>query len=192
MSGDEFRDWIDGLAQGKAQAAQAIWEQYYTRLVRFADHRLGHGRRRDIDAEDVVQSAVGSFCRGLRAGRFPRLDDELDLWKILVTITGRKVFAVWRKQKRRPVEGESAFEATGGLAAVLGTEPTPDLAAVAVEQFQRLIDRLDDEELKKVALMKFELYTREEIAQRLGCSETTVKRACRRIRRKWLGNADDE
>jgi RNA polymerase sigma factor (sigma-70 family) len=190
MSGDEFRDWIDGLTQGKAQAAQAIWEQYYTRLVRLANHRLGQGRR-VVDAEDVVLSAVGSFCRGLRAGRFPRLDDELDLWKILVTITGRKVFAVWRKQQRRRVEGESALTPTGGIAAVLGTEPTPELAAIAVEQFQRLIDRLDDEVLKQVAMMKFELYTREEIAQRLGCSETTVKRACRRIRKKWLGNADD-
>jgi DNA-directed RNA polymerase specialized sigma24 family protein len=65
-------DWIDGLTQGKAQAAQAIWEQYYTRLVRLANHRLGHGRQRVIDPEDVVQTAVGSFCRGLRPGRFRR------------------------------------------------------------------------------------------------------------------------
>jgi len=192
VSNDEFRQWIDGLAKGKTHAAQAIWEQYYTRLIRLAERRLAGGRPDIAGPEDVVQSALGSFCRGLKAGRFPRLDDELDLWKILVTITSRKVIAQWRRQSRRPVGSESALEPLGGIAGALGSEPTPEFAAIAAEQYDRLIHLLDDEVLKRIAVMKCELYTREEIARELGCSETTVKRECRRIRRKWREAADHE
>jgi RNA polymerase sigma factor (sigma-70 family) len=192
VSNDEFREWIDGLASGNAQAAQAIWEQYYTRLMRLADRRLGSSRRTVVGPEDVVQSAMGSFCRGLRAGRFPRLDDELDLWKILVTITARKAFAELRRQKRRASAGESVLGGMGGIGQVLGNEPTPEIAAIAMTEFERLMDLLHDENLRKIALMKWELYTRGEIARELGCSETTVKRACQQIREKWLRAFDHE
>jgi DNA-directed RNA polymerase specialized sigma24 family protein len=47
------------------------------------------------------------------------------------------------------------------------------------------LDRLGDEELRRVALWKMEGYTIEEIAGQLGCVSRTVDRRLRLIRDIW-------
>jgi DNA-directed RNA polymerase specialized sigma24 family protein len=87
------------------------------------------------------------------------------------------------------VRGESALlgdaSASGqGLAQVVGEAPTPDFAAMVAEQCRNLLAPLDDE-LRDVALAKMQGYTSEEIAERLGCSLSTVERGLRLIRKIW-------
>lgn len=188
MCGEEFNRWIQGLSQGNNLAAQAIWERYYERLVRLAQRRIGYWRCHGWSASDVVQSAMKSFWKGFIAGRFPKLNDELDLWKLLVTITARKVLAKKRKD-RRPTEGtivdESGLHTTGGIDAILGVEPTPEFAVMAAEQCELLLECLPGDSWRQVALLKLEGHTRQEIGLQLGCSLTTVKRRLRDIRRRW-------
>ena len=38
------------------------------------------------EPEDVALSAFNSLCRGLENGRFPKLQDRDDLWRLLVVI----------------------------------------------------------------------------------------------------------
>src|SRR5262249_11980304 len=57
-----------------------------------------------------------------------------------------------------------------------GEEPTPELAAQFVEEFQRLMEQLEDPSLRRVAALKLEGYTNDEIAARLGCVTSTVER----------------
>jgi DNA-directed RNA polymerase specialized sigma24 family protein len=71
------------------------------------------------------------------------------------------------------------------LAEVVGSEPTPDFAAEAAEEYQRLLNLLDDPELVAVAQAKLEGYTNEEIASRRGCVAQTVTRKLRLIRSIW-------
>ena len=111
---DDVSTWIRQLAQGDESAAQKIWDRYCKQLLTLARKRLGEGQRRVADEEDAVLSAFHSFCRGAAAGRFPKLDDRDDLWKLLVTITSRKVFAHQRHARRQRrgggvVRGESVF-----------------------------------------------------------------------------------
>jgi DNA-directed RNA polymerase specialized sigma24 family protein len=90
------------------------------------------------------------------------------------------------------VRGESAFQHTdseedpaNGIGDVLGREPSPELAAMLVENTQQLLDDLDDEMLSQIARLKLEGYSTDEIAQRLGCVRRTVERKLERIREKW-------
>ena len=68
---------------------------------------------------------------------------------------------------------------------LLSREPTPEIAAQVADEFERLLDCLEDDSLRSVALRKMEGYTDEEIAIQLGCARRTVVRKLRRIRGLW-------
>jgi DNA-directed RNA polymerase specialized sigma24 family protein len=191
--------WLDRLKGGDGAAAQQLWERYFARLVGLARQQLRGVPRRVADAEDVALSALGSLCRGLSAGRCPRLADRDDLWALLVVITAAKAADLRQRQGRQkrgggkvggePVLDEVLGDAAGaaGINQVVGAEPTPALAAQVAEQFARLLARLSGDEhrqyeLPKIAVWKLEGYTNEEIAARLPCARATVERRLQLIR----------
>jgi DNA-directed RNA polymerase specialized sigma24 family protein len=68
---------------------------------------------------------------------------------------------------------------------LIGHEPDPAFAVELAEECRRLLDLLEDSELRSVALGKMEGYTNAEIASQLGRSLPTVERKLRRIRMIW-------
>ena len=48
-----------------------------------------------------------------------------------------------------------------------------------------LLNKLEDETLKAIAVHKMEGYSNKEIAQKLGCVERTIERKLARIRQIW-------
>jgi DNA-directed RNA polymerase specialized sigma24 family protein len=196
MKEDDVTVWLRGLAEGDQSAVRRIWEQYHDQLVRLARRKLGRARRRAADEEDIALSAFNSFCQRATAGRFPRLEDHYDLWKLLVTITARKAMGYMRREGRQKrggaaVRGESAFargdvsNRLGGIGQVLGREPTPAIAAQVAEETERLLSLLGDGSLRDIALLKLEGCTNEEIARHMDCALRTVKRRLAYIRQKW-------
>jgi DNA-directed RNA polymerase specialized sigma24 family protein len=185
------------LKAGESAAAQKLWESYFQRLVLLARRKLQSVPRRAADEEDVALSAFDSFCRAAEGGRFPQLADRNDLWQLLVVITIRKAVDLVAREHRQKrgggrVHGESILigleDSTSGspaLEQILGAEPTPELAAQMSEECQRLLDLVQDEDLRRVALWKMEGYTNEEIAARLGCVTRSVERKLGVVRRLW-------
>lgn len=198
----DVTQWLLELARGSEAAAQQIWERYYEKLVRLARRRLTHSRRRERDEEDVALSAFNSFCRGAAGGRFPRLTDRDDLWKILVTLVSRKAVAQLRREHAEKrgggrVRGDSIFGSPdsssmpAGIGAVMGTEPSPELALLVAEECEELLDRLGDDTLRRIALLKLEGHGNEEIAETIGRGVRTVEQKLARIRDKWAPDADE-
>lgn len=62
--------------------------------------------------------------------------------------------------------------------------PTPEFAAMISEEIQRLMEMIEDPQLKELAVAKMEGYTNAEIAERLNCSQRTVERRLKLIRAK--------
>jgi DNA-directed RNA polymerase specialized sigma24 family protein len=195
-SGLSVTEWLGRLKAGDREAAQHLWEHYFTRLVRLARQRLPAGRRRASDEEDIALSALDSFFRGIGRGRFPALNDRRGLWPLLVTITARKAAKQARRESRRKrggglVRGESALipagDPGGGAAwdEILAREPTPAFACQVADECRQLLARLSDPSLREVAQWKMEGYSNAEIANMLGCVETTVERKLRLIRSVW-------
>jgi DNA-directed RNA polymerase specialized sigma24 family protein len=192
-------NWIAQLQTGDTAAAEPLWERYYQRMVRLARRRLQGARRREADEEDVALSAFNSFCQGARKGKFPRLGDRDSLWPLLVVITARKALDLIARQHQVTegggrVGGGSAFfnpadPDNDGIEQVVGEEPTPPFAAQVAEECQRLLDKLGDEQLRKVAVWKMEGYTNKEIAERIGYSLATVERWLAIIRGHWEGES---
>jgi DNA-directed RNA polymerase specialized sigma24 family protein len=195
--------WIRELSDGDELAAQAIWDGYFDKLVRLARWKLGGVDIRVADEEDVALSAMNSFVRGARTGKYSLLSDKDDLWKLLVTITARKVIAHQRRhfaQKRGSglVRGESAFvhyrngDPMVGMAEILGSEPTPEFAAQFAEQVEKMLERLADPLLREIALLRLEGYEVKEIAAKINRTSRTVERKLRLIRGAWEDWLDQE
>jgi DNA-directed RNA polymerase specialized sigma24 family protein len=190
--GGSVTHWLHRLGDGDADAAQPLWERYFDRLVRLAARKLGGASRRAADEEDVALSAFDSFCRGAARGRFPRLRDRASLWGLLVLITARKAVNLSRHEGRKKRDDGRVVLAEAGNSSsadpidrVVGREPTPEFAARVAEEYCRLLDRLPDDEHRRIAVWKMEGYTNPEIAAKIGRSEPTVERRLNRIRRVW-------
>jgi RNA polymerase sigma factor (sigma-70 family) len=203
MSGDggSVTRWIGDLKAGDNPdaAASRLWHRYFAELVRLARARLGSSPRAASDEEDVALSAFHSLCEGAAQGRFARLDDRDDLWRLLATITARKAINQARHQRRQKRGGgrgrdEAALLAPGaspgGLDQLAGPVPTPEFTAMMGEECKRLLDALTDQTARQVALLRMEGYSGEEIASRLGCNRRTVTRKLELIRRRWQEEGD--
>jgi len=176
--------WINLLKGGDSLAAQKVWENYFHRLVGLARKKLRGSPRKSEGAEDVALSAFASFCRCAELGKFPLLTDRDDLWRLLVVITARKAADLINRE-RRLKRGGAALQKDVEIEELIGREPTPDFAAQVAEEYQRLLDCLNDDELRRVATWKLEGYTNKEIAAKLGRSLTTADRKLSLIRRIW-------
>ena len=186
--------WLGALKAGDPDAAQRLWERYFTDLVRLARARLRRAPRAAEDEEDVALSAFDSFCTAATQGRFPRLDDRDDLWRVLVTLTERKAADLRRRQRRQKRGGgrvareADLAEPEGDLLDHLaGAAPTPEFAALVAEEYRRRLDALPEEALRRVAVLKLEGYSNQEIAGRIGLDLRSVVRKLDLIRRTWLG-----
>ena len=197
---EELSRWLEDLSHGDEGAARQLWERYFEKLVRLARRKMDGLDLRSADEEDVALSAMNSFCRGMAAHRFDGIAGAEELWKLLVTITARKVCAQRRQhfaQKRGGgrVRGESIFDSAAdengigiGIGEVLGREPTPELAVGFAENCREMIDSLEDETLQKIVLLTLEGYRTPEIAEKLGCVRRTVERKLQVIRELWAQN----
>jgi RNA polymerase sigma factor (sigma-70 family) len=176
---DSVTLWLEQVKEGERAVVCQLLDRYFHRLVGLARSRLrGRPALADYD-EDVALSAFNSLCLGAERGRFPDLADRHDLWRLLAVMAIRKAIDVQRRGGARELSGEPNLER------LLSDEPPPELAAEMADQYQLLLGRLDDAELRSIALWKVEGHTNEEIAERLGCVERTVERKLRRIRILW-------
>ncbi|MFO0956919.1 MAG: ECF-type sigma factor [Isosphaeraceae bacterium] len=183
--------WLNGLQDGNPEAARPLWERYFSRLAALARERLQRLRIRTAaaDGEDAALSAFNSFCEGVARGRFPDLEGRDQLWRLLVTITARKAIVLARQEHAaRRGGGRSISEADldgKALAGFVGDEPTPAFAAQVADEYDRLLRILDDDTLRRIAIWRMEGYTRDEIADKLGCARRTVARQLNLIRTIW-------
>lgn len=188
--------WVQRLQEGDEAAATEIWEAYYRRLLGLARVRMNQLPKRAVDEEDIVLNAFDSFFRGVKEQRFVDLADRTSLWRILAMLTSRKVAReieqrMSQKRGEGKVRGESVFQPTDdGDGPGLGDHQwdsmqQPDFLAQMREEMDGLLARLEDEELRTIAMMKLEGSTNKEIADHLGVTERTVERKLKKIRDAW-------
>jgi hypothetical protein len=161
---------IEQLRADDSAAASALWERFAQRMLDLARQRLRHAPKRVADEEDVVVRAFERFLNGVRAGRFPRLNDRKDLWAILFTLTtrvaSRQATDAFRpKHGGGKVRGDSALlDADGGPIEVPDDAPRPDEEVLLQDSLEHLLGILGDEELRRIALARLEGRTVLEIA----------------------------
>lgn len=193
--------WIRQLESGQSAAAQPLWEHFCQKLIQLAGQKLSSKLRRSYDEEDAALSAFHSLCRVISERRQTDLGDRDNLWRLLVTITERKVTARLRHEIRskrdiRRTVGESCFtasdEGSGGIASLPDREPTPEFAAEFADLCGAMLDALGDETLRQVAQLRLKNYDPDEIAKSLNLSRRTVERKLLIIRGRWEKRLSEE
>lgn len=183
--GGSVTRWLVQLKGGSPAAVPPLWDEYFARLVALARARLRAVTRAAADEEDVALSAFDSFCRGVAAGRFPRLDDRDDLWQVLFVLTTRKAVGLARHETREKRGGGDRTELLTA-SATAATGPTPEEAAEVADECARLLSLLGaSNDLRRVAVWKLEGYTNAEIAGLLNRSVSAVERKLNSIREIW-------
>ncbi len=184
--------FISRLRKGDEEAASLLWDRFFAQLMTLTRVRLQASSRAMSDEEDIVLSAMKSFCIGMRNGRFPELTNSESLWRLLLTITLRKIADKqnYDKRSKRDIaklqsNNSGGNEQDGEVNALISLELDPEIAAECAEQIGRLMESLEHEDLKKVAIMKMEGYTNAEIAHDVTCSLTSIERKLRTIRSIW-------
>ena len=186
--------WLRRLEDGQLEAAQPLWDHFCRKLLNLASHRLGQKLKRTYDEEDVAQSAFHSLCRVIADGRHSDLSSRENLWRLLVTITERKIMARFKHETRdkrdiRRSMSESCMFQSGsiatGLDALPSHEPTPEFAIEFAETCNALVDGLHDESLKEVAQLRLTDHSNAEIAELLGLTRRTVERKLLIIKARW-------
>ena len=197
---EEFANLMNKVRGGDEQAIAKLWEDYFQKLVRIAAKRLPTNLRRTGDEEDVALSAFTSFIAVIRSDRVPDLSGRENLWGLLITLTGRKASAHLRYQTRQKrgggnVRGESVFADSAGeirgsgMGAVSGGAEAPDLHAELAEACEVLLDKLPDDQLRQIAVMRMDGFLVDEIAKRLELSKRAVERRLQLIRKTWAEEA---
>jgi DNA-directed RNA polymerase specialized sigma24 family protein len=189
---DSITHWFESLKAGDRAAAGPIWERYFARMLGLARASTlpGTPGLAAADEEDAVLSAFESFCAGAENGKFAGVNGREALWRLLAVITVRKVRAQRRRERRLKRGGGSQVlresDLVGrGLDGLACLHAGPELAAQAAEELSRLLDVLDDDTLREVALWRLDGCTCDEIAARHGCARRTVARRLDVIRKLW-------
>ena len=194
---DSTGEWLGRLKTGEAAAVQSLWERYSKELILLANQRLGTAPRRLADEEDVALSVFGSICRGAAAGRFEQIKSRGELWWLLLTITKQKAVDHIRRETAEKRGGRREQQDLCNRAGKAGVgefsvedlicpRPTPDFVVALDEQYARLLSLLRDDRLQKIAVMRVEGFTDEEIAQRMSIGVRAVERKLQLIRAKWM------
>jgi RNA polymerase sigma-70 factor (ECF subfamily) len=178
---------------GEGDAAEAIYVRYADELLALARRRISQRLGRRVDAEDIAQSAWRSFFVRGRNGAF-RIERSGDLWRLLATITMKKVLgqAEFHRSQRRDIHREWAPPAE--LLERMASGPSPDEIAAADEQLQLIMSCLSPEKCAAL-MMRLEDCTYEEIAERTGRTERTIRRWLAELRESMeefsAGNNDE-
>jgi DNA-directed RNA polymerase specialized sigma24 family protein len=171
---------IRAVQHDRDSAVGPLLAVYFERLVQLARRRLQDLPGMANYDEDLALRSFYSVYRRVRDPERPlQLTDRDDLWRLLATRTISRAVDLIRRY--RPEEVAGAYDAEQ----LLTREPTPEEAAATSDECRRLLELLDEPELRQIALWKVEGHTNDEIAARLDCVPRTIERKVRRIRLLW-------
>ena len=197
INDENWDQLLDGLKDGDQDACRIFWEHYGPLLEGVAQNQISQRLQRRVGADDVVQSACRTFFRRMSSGQF-ELPDSESLWRLMCTITVTKARRAARDQTRqkRGMNQEQYLDATDAEGAskhaqIESSGETPHDAIEVADQLETLLGRLSEEECNVLDL-KLQQMTNDEIAEKIGCSERTVRRLVKKIQSQWTQMIDDE
>lgn len=179
---NSFKELIDAAASGSEEAVASIVEEYGHAILQVVRSRLSPRLRRRFDSQDLVQAVWMSFFRHRDVIQQFGSPEELVAW--LRTVSANKVIDECRRSllsQKRDARRERGVDTwrIQSLDTLASSRQTPSADLSRAEQ----LDALDPRQRRMVSL-RLAGATHAEIAEELGVSEGTVRRAFRRLRER--------
>ena len=189
MQESSWDQMIDGLRSGDDAAYEKFWNELGGLLQNVAEKQLGNRLKQRVGSDDIVQSACRTFFRRVSGGQFDLPDSEA-LWRLMCSITLNKARRASRdhlRKKRgmdREVHLSSGDNDSNRELEPGSTESEPLDAACVADQMTGLLEGLSDRHCRVLDL-KLQQYTNDEIAEKLSCSERSVRRIISQLKDRW-------
>jgi len=182
MSPDPLQDLLDELCRGDVAAAEHVFVRYEPYLRKVVRRQLPAQLRAKFDSIDVVQSAWADLLHGFReAGwRFPSV---ASLRTFLVKVT-RNRFLDRLRQHHTALNREHPVSLSELAELSPSEEPPPSQQAEADELWERMLAICPPEHHELLRLRR-EGFTLQEVADRTGIHEGSVRRILRGLARRF-------
>lgn len=173
---------------------QQVFDVYFSRLTGLGRKLLNSGQRRVADEEDLAVQVLASFLTEAAAGELPPLHSRHDVWRLLSKRLRQRSSNQRRDQSRQKrgadrVLGESVFRSPDGLWNTSGINQLPDNKLESLAQLHAdLVDCLNDETLRQLALLLLQGFTIDEISEKLKKSRATIYRKMSLIKDAWANS----
>lgn len=180
--------WIAQAKQGDELALAKLHQRYWPALVGLARQRL-RGSPIPSDEEDIAQQAFLGFYQAVQRQRVPKLVNRHQFLALLSHIISCKACnqvtheLTARKGSGRVQQGS----AIARLAEDSACSPLEE--AILKDCYQKYVGDIP-ENLRSCAELFLQGYTRQEIAQQLGCTDRTVDRKLALMREYWQALAE--
>src|SRR6516162_3343687 len=179
MTTHSLDELLDRLRAGDEAAAEQLVAEYEPYLRQVIRHGLPNRLRAKFDSTDVVQSVWVQVLPGLRKGAWS-VADRACLRALLSTIARRRLVSRYRRHRAGINREEPARRDLAELPE--SRVPPPSEIARAEELWERMLAACPVEHHKLLRLRRQGL-TLQEIADRLGLHEGSVRRILRRLAR---------
>ena len=192
MSGS-ITQMLQDAKSGEQNAQNQLFHRVFEEVVTNARKRLirNGAKRRTVDEEDVASEVLNTLFAAIEAGRYPRLDDRSDLWKILFDLVEKRAKNQRRSEKaikrgEGKVRGDSVINEVDQNFA--NQCPDPRTERAGDQEVQDLVDLLlhmfatESDEYLEIVKYKLAGYRNKEIADMMDRSVATVERRVRQIR----------
>ncbi len=192
MTDAEFQDLVERARGGDGEAVESLLGVFESDVRAMVRGRLPRLLRTRFDSMDFVQEVWQSlFARSLDEGDGPGFDDPAHFRRYVAGVVRNKVLGEYRRQTRCQKNDlsreEPLYVDRGGRAEprpVVAPNPTPSEEMHARDCFDRIVAGRDPLEAR-ILEMRQQLMTYEEIAERTGIHERTVRRMVEAMRDRW-------
>ncbi len=174
---------------------EELWNLYYSKLKIAVAGRVSAIRRPVANESEIALSAFHSFVQRARAGQFPDLVDQDEMWKLLKTIAIRKANDTRKELRAKKrggdmtILGQSDLSADddrfGGINDAVANVDSPSLDAEVSDLFNSLMAKLPDDRHRNAVLLKLQGAPVVTIADCLATSTRTVQRLLKQIEQRW-------
>ena len=183
-----FRNLMDQVSQGSEEAAWQLVEQYGERVRRVVRCLLNRRLRSKFDSMDFVQLVWFSLFRA--KGNLDRFDRPEELAAFLMKMASNKVGMEVRRRlmtAKYNVNRETSLDEGnhGVQMEVLGSIPEPIEAAIARERWESIVDERPEQH-RLIIKLKLQGHTHQQIAEKVGISERTVRRFLQKLSHETL------
>ena len=159
---------------------------FAARLLAFTKKRLPGNLKAVVDAEGIVQETFLTYFRGIQSEQFESTENG-DEWPLLAAICRRKLLEhlQWHGRIKRNTRGQVHFsnletDSSDGLQ-VAHRQHTASREFRIGEVHTRVRDLLTDRE-REINDARMDGLSDQELQQRFGCTERTIRRAVARFR----------
>jgi hypothetical protein len=181
--------WLGKLKSGDRNAAEAIWNRYYPRILQIASAKLICHSDRAIDVEDIAQSTFRNVFQAFSRGNLSGLGNRDDLWRLLFVSTLNRLKRHHRDSlamKRRPSTETFDSDLDESLVSRLESPMAKVELADLIEHLMAILDNADATgELRRIAALQLEERSANEIAKILRRRKIHVLQRIRWIKLLW-------